>query len=149
MVAGCVSSGKATPLPDLAKRFCHVIERERESEAQQGVGSKNGWTNYCPRSDDDGNDDTAVRHVYIFSQLILMTSYVISALMSDVEERAAIDNESNQTICMVNVEKRETHRISAVKEKAAFIRTLETLHEEVHVTELCTDAHLQISVPLQ
>ncbi|XP_015251285.1 PREDICTED: uncharacterized protein LOC107098251, partial [Cyprinodon variegatus] len=57
----------------------------------------------------------------------------------------AMDNDSKQIISMVNLDKRETNRNSVIMEKEGFVRTLETLREELNVTEVCTDAHSQIA----
>ncbi|XP_038136201.1 uncharacterized protein LOC119780282 [Cyprinodon tularosa] len=56
-----------------------------------------------------------------------------------------MDNDSKQIISMVNLDKRETNRNSVIMEKEGFVRTLETLREELNVTEVCTDAHSQIA----
>lgn len=57
----------------------------------------------------------------------------------------AMDNASKQIISMVSLDKRETERNSDIMEKEGFVRTLETLQEELTVTEVCTDAHSQIA----
>lgn len=57
----------------------------------------------------------------------------------------AMDNESRQIICMVNIDKRETMRNSVIMEKAGFMQAFETLREELNIEEFCTDAHSQIS----
>ncbi|XP_062379106.1 uncharacterized protein LOC134067711 isoform X2 [Sardina pilchardus] len=57
----------------------------------------------------------------------------------------AMDNSSKQIISMVSLDKRETQRNSVIMEKEGFVRTLETLRQELNVTEVCTDAHSQIS----
>ncbi len=46
---------------------------------------------------------------------------------------------------MVNIDKQETQRNSAVMEKEGFLCTFETLRQELNVTEICTDAHAHIS----
>ncbi|KAL0973308.1 hypothetical protein UPYG_G00201760 [Umbra pygmaea] len=56
-----------------------------------------------------------------------------------------MENESKQIIYMVNIDKRETMRNSVVMEKEGFIRTFDTLRGELNVTEICMDAHAQIS----
>ncbi|KAL0973307.1 hypothetical protein UPYG_G00201750 [Umbra pygmaea] len=56
-----------------------------------------------------------------------------------------MENKSKQIIYMVNIDKRETMRNSVVMEKEGFIRTFDTLRGELNVTEICTDAHAQIS----
>ncbi|KAK5909301.1 hypothetical protein CesoFtcFv8_003245 [Champsocephalus esox] len=53
--------------------------------------------------------------------------------------------DSKNIICMINIDKRETQRHSVIMEKEGFVRTVNTLGEELHVTEMCTDAHTQIS----
>ncbi|KAI4820799.1 hypothetical protein KUCAC02_028766 [Chaenocephalus aceratus] len=57
----------------------------------------------------------------------------------------AMDNDSKNIICMINIDKRETQRNAVIMEKEGFVRTVNTLREELHVTEMCTDAHTQIS----
>lgn len=57
----------------------------------------------------------------------------------------AMDNASKQIISMVSLDKRETQRNSVIMEKEGFVRTLETLCQELDVTEVCTDAHSQIA----
>ncbi|CAL8312752.1 unnamed protein product [Arctogadus glacialis] len=53
-----------------------------------------------------------------------------------------MDNDSKEIISIV---KRETPKNSVIMEKEAFIRTFETLHQEIGLQEFCTDAHSQIS----
>ncbi|XP_061653876.1 uncharacterized protein LOC133489123 isoform X2 [Phyllopteryx taeniolatus] len=57
----------------------------------------------------------------------------------------AIDNDSKKIISMCNIDKGETLRNSVVMEKEGFMRTFETLLEEVHLKEICTDTRTQIS----
>ncbi len=57
----------------------------------------------------------------------------------------AMDNTSKQIISMISIDKRETQRNSIVMKKEGFVRTLETLRQELNVTEVCTDAHTQIA----
>lgn len=57
----------------------------------------------------------------------------------------AMDNQTKQIICMVNIDKRETSRNSVIMEKEGFMRVFETLREELNIEEFCTDAHTQIS----
>lgn len=54
-------------------------------------------------------------------------------------------NDSQEIISIVTVDKRETGRNSVVMEKEAFVRTVDRLLEEVKLVEVCTDAHVQIS----
>lgn len=56
-----------------------------------------------------------------------------------------MENETKQIISVVNIDKRETKRISVNMEKEGFIRTFDKLQQEVKLTEVCTDAHIQIS----
>ncbi|KAG1940222.1 hypothetical protein F2P79_016715 [Pimephales promelas] len=57
----------------------------------------------------------------------------------------AMDNSSKQILNMVNIDKRQTMKNSAAMEKEGFIRTVETLRNELDVVEFCTDTHMQIS----
>uniref|UniRef100_A0A671USX1 Uncharacterized LOC115574863 n=1 Tax=Sparus aurata TaxID=8175 RepID=A0A671USX1_SPAAU len=57
----------------------------------------------------------------------------------------AMENDSQEIISIVTVDKRETGRNSVVMEKEAFVRTVDRLLEEVKLVEVCTDAHVQIS----
>ncbi len=57
----------------------------------------------------------------------------------------AMDNTSKQIISMISIDKRETQRNSIVMKKEGFVRTLETLRQELNVTEVCADAHTQIA----
>lgn len=59
-----------------------------------------------------------------------------------------IELESRAIIHVENVDKRETKRNSVVMEKEAFMRTMESLRNEVKVKEVVTDAHVQISALL-
>ena len=56
----------------------------------------------------------------------------------------AMDNSSKQIISMESLDKRETQRNSVIMEKEGFVHTLETLRQELNVTEVCTDAHSQV-----
>ena len=49
---------------------------------------------------------------------------------------------------IVTVDKRETNRNSVIMEKVCFIWTMDALIQEIHVTEVVTDAHPQISALL-
>ncbi|KAF3833297.1 hypothetical protein F7725_026962 [Dissostichus mawsoni] len=44
----------------------------------------------------------------------------------------AMDNDSKNIICMINIDKRETQRNSVIMEKEGFVRTIETLGQELH-----------------
>jgi len=49
---------------------------------------------------------------------------------------------------IVTVDKRETNRNSVIMEKECFIRTMDSLIQEIPVKEVVTDAHPQISALL-
>ena len=57
---------------------------------------------------------------------------------------SAMENDSKQIINVVNIDKRETGRNSVIMEREAFIKTFDKLHEELNLSEVCTDAHVQI-----
>ena len=57
----------------------------------------------------------------------------------------AMDNASKNILSVVNVDKRETNLNSVIMEKEGFLRTIDTLRQELELTEVCTDAHGQIS----
>uniref|UniRef100_A0A8C1WSE2 Uncharacterized protein n=1 Tax=Cyprinus carpio TaxID=7962 RepID=A0A8C1WSE2_CYPCA len=57
----------------------------------------------------------------------------------------AMENESREIISVITVDKRETGRNSVIMEREAFVRTVDTLLNEVKLVEVCTDAHVQIS----
>nr|XP_055044376.1 uncharacterized protein LOC129430825 [Misgurnus anguillicaudatus] len=59
-----------------------------------------------------------------------------------------IEQESRDIVHIVSVDKRETNRNSVILEKECFIRTMDALLPEIHVTEVVTDAHPQISALL-
>jgi len=46
-----------------------------------------------------------------------------------------MDNDSKNIISMINIDKRETQRNSVIMEKEGFVRTIETLRQELHVTK--------------
>ena len=46
-----------------------------------------------------------------------------------------MDNDSKEIISIVNIDKRETQKNSVIMEKEAFIRTFETLHQEIRLQE--------------
>ncbi|XP_052395616.1 uncharacterized protein LOC127943302 [Carassius gibelio] len=58
---------------------------------------------------------------------------------------STMENETKHIISMVNIDKRETMRNSVVMEKEAFQQTFEALRQEINLTEICTNAHSQIS----
>ena len=59
---------------------------------------------------------------------------------------SVMENDSKEVISMVTVDKRETARNSVIMEKEAFIRSFNSLHQELgNLTEICTDAHSQIA----
>ncbi|KAM4584545.1 uncharacterized protein PAE49_004061 isoform 2-T2 [Odontesthes bonariensis] len=57
----------------------------------------------------------------------------------------AMENDTKEIVCVVNIDKRETQRKSVIMEKEGFIRSFETLCQEVKLAEVCTDTHTQIS----
>lgn len=57
----------------------------------------------------------------------------------------AMENESREIISVITVDKRETGRNSVIMEREAFVRTVDTLLNEVKLVEVCTDAHVQIT----
>ena len=57
----------------------------------------------------------------------------------------AKDNDSKKIIYLTNIDKHETQRNSVIVEKEGFVQTMDTLCQELNVTEVCTDAHAQIS----
>ncbi|KAK0144638.1 hypothetical protein N1851_016980 [Merluccius polli] len=59
-----------------------------------------------------------------------------------------LEQESRDIVHIVTVDKRETNRNSVIMEKVCFIRTMDTLIQEIPVTEVVTDAHPQISALL-
>lgn len=56
-----------------------------------------------------------------------------------------MENDTKEIVSVVNVDKRETNRTSVIMEKEGFIRSFESLCQEVKLAEVCTDAHTQIS----
>lgn len=56
----------------------------------------------------------------------------------------AIDNDSKHIISMGDIDKQETQRNSVAMEKEGFMRTFDTLHQELNVSEIYTDANSQI-----
>nr|XP_033486525.1 uncharacterized protein LOC117259352 isoform X2 [Epinephelus lanceolatus] len=59
-----------------------------------------------------------------------------------------IEQESRDIVHTVSVDKRETNRNSVIMEKECFIRTMDALLLEMHITEVVTDAHPQITALL-
>ncbi|XP_059425808.1 uncharacterized protein LOC132160104 [Carassius carassius] len=57
----------------------------------------------------------------------------------------SMEKESREIISVITVDKRETGRNSVIMEREAFVRTVDTLLNEVKLVEVCTDAHVQIS----
>ena len=55
---------------------------------------------------------------------------------------SATENDTKKIFYITNTDKRETERNSAIMEKEG---TFESLHRQVKLTEICTDAHSQIS----
>lgn len=56
-----------------------------------------------------------------------------------------MENESREIISVITVDKRETGRNSVIMEREAFVRTVDTLLNEVRLVEVCTDGHVHIS----
>lgn len=56
-----------------------------------------------------------------------------------------MDNDTREIVSVDSIDKRETQRTSVIMEKEGFIRSFETLCQEVKQAEVCTDAHTQIS----
>ncbi|KAL7399218.1 hypothetical protein ABVT39_021697 [Epinephelus coioides] len=56
-----------------------------------------------------------------------------------------MENESKDIISVVTVDKRQTNRNSVIMEKHAFIQTFDSLLENLNITEIVTDAHMQIA----
>ncbi|KAL1005547.1 hypothetical protein UPYG_G00060520 [Umbra pygmaea] len=56
-----------------------------------------------------------------------------------------MESETKEIISIVTIDKRETQGNSVIMEKVAFVRTFDQLLQEVKLTEICTDAHMQIS----
>lgn len=59
-----------------------------------------------------------------------------------------IEQESRDIVHIVSLDKRETNRNSAIMEKECFVRTMDALLPEIHISEVVTDAHPQISALL-
>ncbi|CAL8378877.1 unnamed protein product [Boreogadus saida] len=72
--------------------------------------------------------------------------YCVDAIEDYWDDKSTVlmDNDSKEIISIVNIDKRETQKNSVIMEEA-FIRTFETLHQEIGLQEFCTDAHSQIS----
>ena len=56
-----------------------------------------------------------------------------------------MENDSKEIINVVNMDKRQTGRNSVIMEREAFIQSFDQLHAELNLTEICTDAHIQIA----
>ncbi|KAL7377214.1 hypothetical protein ABVT39_024048 [Epinephelus coioides] len=56
-----------------------------------------------------------------------------------------MENESKDIISVVTVDKRQTNRNSVIMEKHAFIQMFDSLLENLNITEIVTDAHMQIA----
>uniref|UniRef100_A0AAV2J8S4 Uncharacterized protein n=1 Tax=Knipowitschia caucasica TaxID=637954 RepID=A0AAV2J8S4_KNICA len=56
-----------------------------------------------------------------------------------------MDNGSKKIMNIANKDKREAQGHSTIMEKLAFIDSLDKLRNEVNISEICTDAHTQIS----
>ncbi|KAK7901331.1 hypothetical protein WMY93_018100 [Mugilogobius chulae] len=56
-----------------------------------------------------------------------------------------MDNHTKKIIQVANTDKRETQGNSTIMEKAAFIQCVDRLRDEITLSEMCTDAHAQIS----
>ncbi|XP_070404740.1 uncharacterized protein [Nothobranchius furzeri] len=56
-----------------------------------------------------------------------------------------MDNDTRKILSIENVDKRETQRSSTIMEREAFIRSVDKVSQEVKLSEVCTDAHSQIS----
>ncbi|XP_070405919.1 uncharacterized protein [Nothobranchius furzeri] len=59
-----------------------------------------------------------------------------------------MENDSKDIISVVTVDKRQTNRNSVIMEKHAFIQTFDNLLADLNITEIVTDAHMQISALL-
>lgn len=57
---------------------------------------------------------------------------------------STLENDTKQIINVVNLDKRQTGRNSVIMEREAFIKTFDQLHAELNLSEVCTDAHVQI-----
>ncbi|XDV26163.1 hypothetical protein PO909_029940, partial [Leuciscus waleckii] len=60
-----------------------------------------------------------------------------------------IEQESRDIVHIVSLDKRETNRNSVIMEKECFVRTMDALLPEIHISEVVTDAHSQISALLK
>ncbi|KAM4736945.1 uncharacterized protein FYW61_004575 isoform 2-T3 [Anableps anableps] len=56
-----------------------------------------------------------------------------------------MENDTKEILSIVNIDKRETQRSSAMMEREGFIRSFDQLHQEVKLAEVCTDPHSHIS----
>lgn len=56
-----------------------------------------------------------------------------------------MENETKEILSIVNIDKGETQRSSVMMEREGFIRSFDQIHQEVKLTEVCTDSQSQIS----
>ncbi|XP_043978854.1 uncharacterized protein LOC122834391 isoform X2 [Gambusia affinis] len=56
-----------------------------------------------------------------------------------------MENETKEILSIVNIDKGETRRSSVMMEREGFIRSFQQIHQEVKLTEVCTDSQSQIS----
>ena len=56
-----------------------------------------------------------------------------------------MDNDTKEIVSVINIDKRQTGRNSVIMEREAFIIALDQLREELNISEICTDAHIQIA----
>ncbi|XP_016521480.1 uncharacterized protein LOC103130530 [Poecilia formosa] len=56
-----------------------------------------------------------------------------------------MENETKEILSIVNIDKGETQRSCVTMEREGFIRSFEQIHQEVKLTEVCTDSQSQIS----
>lgn len=59
-----------------------------------------------------------------------------------------IEQESRDIVHIVSLDKRETNRNSVIMEKECFVRTMDALLPEIHISEVVTEAHPHISALL-
>ncbi|XP_054912742.1 uncharacterized protein LOC129377041 [Poeciliopsis prolifica] len=56
-----------------------------------------------------------------------------------------MENETKEILSIVNIDKGETQRSSVMMEREGFIRSFDQIHQEVKLSEVCTDSRSQIS----
>lgn len=56
-----------------------------------------------------------------------------------------MDNDSKEILSVVNTDNMQTQQNSVILEKEAFIQTIAKLKQEIHIQEVCTDGHRQVS----